>query len=82
MTTVCVVQDVPVIIVWQREYGNGRQLLHNSIRVLARPSKAIGYRGEQGELLVLGDGVTVGAGDGESVAHSRVDEDELGDIHG
>ena len=41
--------------VQQIEHGPGRQLLDNSKRVLAQPSKAVGYRGEQEELLVLGD---------------------------
>jgi hypothetical protein len=41
--------------VGQREHGPGRHLLDNSERVLAQSSKVVGFRGEQEELLVLGD---------------------------
>jgi hypothetical protein len=52
--------------VWQRGHAHTRQLLDNRERVLVRPSKTVGYRGEQEELLVLWD-----PGMGESVGDSR-----------
>lgn len=56
----------------RREHVSGCQLLDNSKRVLAQPSKANGYRGEQEELLVLRDpGSDVGVGGWESVGHNE-----------